>query len=64
MNLGSGQLMGDSGLMINNLIYGGTYDPDAALSAEEKAISLAFRRLLEENLYWVLIYARWQWHAI
>jgi hypothetical protein len=26
------------------------------LSQEEKAVSLAFIRLIEENLYWVLIY--------
>ncbi|MCC3860679.1 Tom37 metaxin N-terminal-like domain-containing protein [Pseudemcibacter aquimaris] len=68
VDLGGGQLMGDSGLIINHLVDSGAYDPDASLSAEQKAISLAFRRLLEENLYWVLIYSRWKdapgWNVI
>lgn len=58
--LDNGQLMGDSGLIIDHLIAGGAHDPDAPLLAEQKAVSLAFRRLLEENLYWVLIYSRWK----
>lgn len=35
-------------------------DPlDQALSLPEQGISLAFRRLMEENLYWPLLYSRW-----
>ncbi len=35
-------------------------DPlDEHLSQLEKGISLAFHRLLEENLYWILVYSRW-----
>ena len=48
------KVLGDSGLIIAYLkaTYG---DPlDAALSSAERAVSLAFQRLLEENLYWAL----------
>ena len=54
-----GKTLGDSGLIIAYLkaTYG---DPlDAALSPAERAVSLAFHRLLEENLYWVMVYSRW-----
>lgn len=34
-------------------------DPDLDLSPPEKAESLAFQRLIEDHLYWVLIYSRW-----
>ena len=51
--------LGDSGLIIAYLkaTYG---DPlDAPLSPGERAVSLAFHRLLEENLYWAVVYSRW-----
>lgn len=54
-----GKLMGDSNLIIEYLKekFG---DPlDQNLSASEKAVSLAFRRMLEENYYWVGVYTRW-----
>ena len=56
----SGEVMGDSNLIIDRLIREGHLDPDAHLSKEQKAISLAFRRLLDENLYWVGLYSRWK----
>jgi glutathione S-transferase len=35
-------------------------DPlDAALSPLERALATAFQRLLEENLYWAIVHARW-----
>ena len=35
-------------------------DPlDAWLSAEQRAVALAFQRLLEENLYWAVLHSRW-----
>ena len=51
--------MADSTLIIEHLkaTYG---DPlDAWLSAEQRAVALAFQRLLEENLYWAVLYSRW-----
>ncbi|MDD5034379.1 MAG: glutathione S-transferase family protein [Methylococcaceae bacterium] len=49
----------DSGLIIEYLktTYGDSLD--AHLSAEEKAVSLAFTRLLDEHLYWALVHVRW-----
>lgn len=52
-------VVSDSGFIVEYLkqTYG---DPlDQALSPSEKAVSLAFRRLIEENLYWVALYSRW-----
>lgn len=49
----------DSSFIIDYLkqTYG---DPlDQHLSLPEQGISLAFRRLMEENLYWVGLYDRW-----
>ncbi|NRA86341.1 MAG: glutathione S-transferase family protein [Rhizobiales bacterium] len=34
-------------------------DLDAELSDGQKAIALAFTRLAEDHLYWVLVYSRW-----
>ena len=54
-----GRLVADSGFIIEYLKdrYG---DPlDAHLTPEERAVALAFRRLLEENLYWAVLYVRW-----
>jgi len=49
----------DSSFVIDYLkqTYG---DPlDQSLSPSEQATSLAFHRLMEENLYWTVIYSRW-----
>jgi glutathione S-transferase len=32
---------------------------DAHLSARDRGISLAMRRLIDENLYWCMVYSRW-----
>ncbi|MEO8023314.1 glutathione S-transferase family protein [Polaromonas sp.] len=32
---------------------------DSWLSAEQKAVACAFQRLMEENLYWAVVYTRW-----
>lgn len=52
--------IGDSGLIIDYLkqTYGDRLDTH--LSATDQAISLAMRRLIEEHLYWVMVYSRWQ----
>mgnify|MGYP001791305779 FL=1 len=49
----------DSSFIINYLkqTYGDPLDQD--LSLPEQGISLAFHRLMEENLYWPLLYSRW-----
>ena len=55
----NGQCICDTGFIIEYLkkTYG---DPlDQELNEEGKAIILAFRRLIEEHLYWPMIYARW-----
>ena len=55
----NGRLLPDSAFIIDYLkvTYGDKLD--AELTAEQKAVSLAFRRLMEENLYWVVLYIRW-----
>ena len=55
-----GRTIADSTFIIEYLkkTYGAPLDTD--LSDEEKAISLAFQRMIEENLYWCVIHARWQ----
>ncbi len=51
--------MGDSGLIQNYLEEHYKIDFNKGLDDEQKAISLAFTRLIDEHLYWVLVYARW-----
>ena len=49
----------DSSLIIDYLkaSYG---DPvDGWLNAEQRAVALAWQRLLEEHLYWAVVYTRW-----
>jgi glutathione S-transferase len=55
----SGRTIGDSNFIIEYLkgAYGDKLD--ARLTPSEQAISLAIRRLIEENLYWVMVYSRW-----
>ena len=55
-----GVRLGDSAFIIEHLVATRGRDPDAWLSRKELAISLAFRRMLEENLYWVLIQMRYR----
>lgn len=54
-----GCTVADSGLAIDYLKgkYGDSLD--AWMSPQEAAVALAWRRLMEENLYWVLLYSRW-----
>jgi glutathione S-transferase len=54
-----GTIVSDSAFIIDYLKqkYG---DPlDAGLSAQERALSTAFNRLFEENLYWAVVQTRW-----
>jgi glutathione S-transferase len=54
-----GKKIGDSGFIIEYLERRFGCDPSARLSAAERAVSLALRRLIEENLYWTMVYDRW-----
>src|SRR5262245_59854329 len=45
-----GRVIGDSGFIIEYLETRFSRDPDATLSASERAVAHAFRRLIEENL--------------
>jgi len=54
-----GQRIGDSGFIIEYLEREFGCDPNAGLTGEQRAIAHALRRLLEENLYWTLVYDRW-----
>lgn len=53
------RIIPDSSFIIDYLkqTYGDPLDKD--LSLPEQGLSLAFRRLMEENLYWVALYSRW-----
>jgi glutathione S-transferase len=54
-----GRKIGDSGLIIEYLEARLGCDPDVCLSAAERATARAVRRLVEENLYWTMVYDRW-----
>lgn len=54
-----GKKIGDSGFIIEYLEKRFGVDPDAGLSASERGVAHALRRLVEENFYWVLVYDRW-----
>jgi len=54
-----GKGIGDSGFIIDYLNHRYGYDLDAQLTPSERATAHALRRLLEENLYWTLVYDRW-----
>ena len=53
------RLMADSNLIIDYLEKNYDCSLDKSLSPSDKAISLAMRRLIEENLYWAIVYCRW-----
>jgi glutathione S-transferase len=55
----AGEKVGDSNLIIEYLTAKYGDRTDAQLSPADRAISLAMRRLIDENLYWCLVYSRW-----
>ena len=63
-----GHKIGDSSLIIEHLTERTGRDADAGLSGEQRAAGRALRCLLEENLYWALVYDRWfvdaNWHIV
>jgi glutathione S-transferase len=54
-----GNIIGDSHFIINHLEKNATTPLDHHLSESQKALSLITRRMLDEHLAWVIIYARW-----
>jgi glutathione S-transferase len=54
-----GAIVGDSTLIIARLSQQRGIDMDAPLDDRQRCISLAFRRMLDEHLYWVGVYSRW-----
>lgn len=56
----NGQALGDSRFIITHL-KSAHKDLDEGLSEEESALSTAMQRLLEEHLFWVALYSRWQY---
>jgi glutathione S-transferase len=54
-----GKLLADTSFVIDYLkrTYGDKLD--GWLTAEQKATALAYQRLMEENLYWAVLYTRW-----
>ncbi len=54
-----GKKIGDSGFIIEYLEHRFGCDPNHALTASERAVAYAMRRLIEENLYWTMVYDRW-----
>ena len=53
------RVLADSSFIVDYLkqTYG---DPlDAWLSPKDRSMALAYQRLLEENLYWAMVYVRW-----
>ena len=55
----NGKILADSTLIIDYLKATHGDKLDGWLSAEQKAITVAFQRLMEENLYWAVVCTRW-----
>ncbi|HSP81391.1 MAG TPA: glutathione S-transferase family protein [Myxococcaceae bacterium] len=60
VHLEDGTLLGDSTLIIEHLKATRGKEPDASLTAEQRAISLAFRRMMKEDFYWVIVHTRYR----
>ncbi len=54
-----GELIPDSQQVIDHLKKTREVDPDAVLDAGQRATGHAIRRMLEESLYWAIVYDRW-----
>lgn len=54
-----GEMLTDSGLIIERLEHDTGHRLDGKLTLAERSVSLGFQRLIEEHLYWVMVYARW-----
>src|SRR5262249_49897750 len=54
-----GKVMTDSGLIIDHLERLHGHRLDGKLTLAQRSESLALQRLMEEHLYWVMVYGRW-----
>lgn len=54
-----GRRVGDSAFIIEYLESRFGCDPSAGLSAADRAVALALRHLVEDSLYWAMVYDRW-----
>lgn len=54
-----GRTLGDSTFIIAYLMDRFGVDPDVGLSADQRGRAVAIQRLVEENLYWVMVFDRW-----
>lgn len=54
-----GTIVPDSSFILRYLVDKHGDKLDGHLSAEQKAVSYAFMKMCDENLYWVLVYMRW-----
>lgn len=54
----NGVIIGDSTIIVEHLKRTRGIDPDQDLTPAERAISLAFRRMFKENLFWLIIQIR------
>lgn len=54
-----GRKIGDSSFITTYLIERFGKDPDAALTPAQRGQAVAIQRLIEENLYWAMVYDRW-----
>jgi glutathione S-transferase len=59
----AGKLMGDSTFIIKHLVRTRGVDPDAELSAADRAVSWALQRMLMENTYWLVVHDRYRAEA-
>ncbi len=54
-----GKILTDSTLIIEHLERTGGHKLDGRLTLAQRAESLAMQRMLDEHLYWVMVYGRW-----
>jgi glutathione S-transferase len=54
-----GRRIGDSGFAIDYVAEKFGVDPDVGLDVSSRGMAVALRRMVEENLYWTMVYDRW-----
>lgn len=59
LKLSDGNLMADSDLIIRHFVEHQSHGLDDWMSKEQQAAAHAFSRLLNEHLYWAIVYSRW-----